>query len=248
MVKAQVLEFFPDPEKSPDRRIRKERWSRLKVVYEPLGVVIDIPEPLLDDEGQKVGNQMVGMDGQPFSFEGYDVVFIHQSDADRYLDEAALKSQPVVCYGGGTEHLQIGRIAKLIIDFLPLHLLEVNLKFFFDKVAHDQTITLESFHVLIGFDPGLEAKLTLLHICLTPEGAKQAFNGQFPQELKAEKARFWNETLRLLNPSLNLDDQRKHLGDLTVASTTERLGEIGDCFSDEYIATLAALRGALLLA
>jgi hypothetical protein len=216
MVKAQVLEFFPDPEKSAGREVRKENWLRYKSIYEPRGVLIDIPEPLLDEEGEKAGGRLISKASVPFSFDGYEVVFVHQSDADRYVDEAATKNQPVVCYGAGGEQLQIGRISNLIIDFIPLPLLHSNLKSFFDRVALDQKVTLESFHLLIGFDPAIEARLALLHICLTPEGVKQALNGQFPSELKAEKAKFWNEMLKALNPSLIIGKENEHLRDSTV--------------------------------
>lgn len=245
-MKILVIEFFPDLENSLDRKLRKERWLLLKSLYEPQGISIDIPEPLLDSAGLKLNNRMVGADGKPFSSEGYDVVFVHQGDADRYIDEAVSKKKPVVCYSGGGDPLDIDRISRLIIDFLPLHILEANLKAFFDELALNQKITLESFHALVGFDPILEARLALLHICLTPEGAKQAFDGQFPSELKAEKAKYWGETLKSLNPRLTLADQYKYLGDLTIASTVERLSGISDCFSEEYIETLSALRGALL--
>jgi hypothetical protein len=119
-------------------------------------------------------------------------------------------------------------------------------------------------------DPILEAKLELLHLCLTPEGAKEVIEDKFPDNLKTEKENFWNEKLSELNP--NLFNQKKEnesveereisskeeynkykdwsVEDLVKAlsgdNTTDKKIIFSDCFDSEYITALSALRDTLL--
>jgi hypothetical protein len=243
----QVIEYFP--EDLPGRVIRKERWVELKKDLQGKGINITIPTPRLDSEGRKHNNVMAGEDGKPFSFEGYHLTFIHKSDDDGYtyqatLDESNIK--PFVCYSAEPAELRIDRLSSLLIDFLPFDLFEKNITAFFERLIFDRHVTVEALYKLIGFDPSLEARLELLHMCLTPEKAGEVFKGKFPATLNSEKEKVWTTTLRSLNPNLRLDAKHTHLEDLTVAALSEHLSKIADCFSDEYIAALSALRRALL--
>lgn len=122
--------------------------------------------------------------------------------------------------------------------------------------------------ILNGFDPVLEAKLELLHQCLTPEGAKKVLDGEFPENLKGVKEKFWNKNLLNLNSKLSekyngqsfvykaIDDteQEKSKGwtvkDLVRALSgdklTEKKIEFKNCFDPEYLSALSALRDCLL--
>lgn len=243
----QVIEYFP--EEIPGRLVRKKRWVELKNDFQRKGINITIPTPRLDFEGRKENNVMVAEDGKPFSLEGYHLTFIHKSDDDGYTYQAALDNssiKPFVCYSADPAELRIDRISSFIVDFLPFDVFEKNIKAFFERLSVDRQITLDAFYELIGFDPALEARLELLHMCLTPEKAAEVLKGRFPATLISEKEKVWTTTLRSLNPHLRLDAEHTNLENLTVAGLVERLSKIADCFSDEYITTLSALRRALL--
>lgn len=109
-------------------------------------------------------------------------------------------------------------------------------------------------------DLTLEAKLELLHACLTPEGAKNIIDGGFPQILEKEKEKFWDKKLDELNPSLfneGNNDEEKYAAykDWTVCEVVKALS--GDktpdkkkeyiYFSDQdYLLALSTLRDCLL--
>jgi hypothetical protein len=243
----QVIEYFPKD--VPGRLIRKKRWVELKNDLQGKGINITIPTPRLDFEGRKENNVMVAEDGKPFSFEGYDITFIHKSDDDGYTYQAALDNnniKPFVCYSADPTELRIDRLSSFIIDFLPFDLLEKNLRPFFERLSVDRQITQEALFKLIGFDPSLEARLELLHNCLTPEKAGEVLKGRFLATLNSEREKVWTTPLRSLNPHLRLDAEHTNLENLTVAELVEHLSKIADCFSDEYITSLLALRRALL--
>lgn len=244
MIKVRVLEHFPV--EYHDRKVRKERWLQTKSSYETQGVFIDMPEPLLDMEGQKVDDKLLGIDGKPFTVEGYELIFVHHSDRDRYVDDAVNRAIPVVCYGAGGERLDIGRIGSMVIDFLPLTYLESNIKQFFDKVALDQGVTADAFNTLIGFAPDLEARLELLHLCLTPEGAKTVINGEFSSELNSERMKFWTVKLSSLCPTVLTGDSATFCIDLTVKELVDKLGRANDGFAEEYLTMLSLLQRCLL--
>lgn len=128
---------------------------------------------------------------------------------------------------------------------------------------YDQTKSkIEFFNTLCRIDPILEAKLELLHMCLTPGGANDVLNGKFPAQLKSAKDTFWNSKLLELNPTLLL--QNSKLKEFTHISETqpkknheewtiEHLIRIlathfkSDSFLEiEYLTVLANLRDALL--
>lgn len=105
--------------------------------------------------------------------------------------------------------------------------------------------------------PKLEAKLELLHACLTPEGAKNIFNNGFPKTLEKEKEKFWNKKLDELNPSLfkNGNNDTKKYKDWTVRevvkalsgdNTTDKKINLTDPFDSDYLSTLSLLRDALI--
>lgn len=245
MTRVHVLEHFPNPGEYRDRRIRRDRWYELKTSYMPQGVLIDIAVPALDPEGNKLRDKFVDARGAPFPVEGYDLVFVHQTDMDAYVDEAADKAISVVCYGGGGESLDIGRIDSLVIDFLPLRYLESNIRPFFDKVVADAGVTLDALNTLIGFNPALESKLEVLHMCLTREGALRLLNGDFSRELDSERRKFWHTPLAALDPSSVTDRQPGHQP-RTVNSVVKALSQIDDCFSEEYLKMLSLLERSLL--
>lgn len=83
----------------------------------------------------------------------------------------------------------------------------------------------EAFNNLWNFflgDPVLEAKLNLLHLCLTPDGLKEA------------------ETL--LQDDWNAEDKFEVLTEVK-----DKSGNTPDAFDDNYIKALTALRDALLI-
>jgi hypothetical protein len=245
MFSVLVLEHFPRPDEFQDRKVRRDRWFHLKASYEPIGLSIDIQEPALDVDGEKLGGRFSDKDGKLFPVEGYQLVFVHQSDNDGYVTEASSRMLPVICYGGAGEELEIGRLRSLIIDFLPLLYLESNINKFFDKVALDQEVTLEALNILIGFDPALEARLELLHMCLTAEGANHV-KTNFSSELEPERIKFWMASLVSLCPSLEMEVASAPYRNLTVKKLVEKMSLAGDCFSDEYLLMLDYLKKALL--
>lgn len=121
-------------------------------------------------------------------------------------------------------------------------------------------------------DLTLEAKLELLHMCLTPEGASKVLKGEFPVELQQEKEKFWRQQLVKLNAQLTRDEKYKgkpyvrsmstddelkgkntewNVEDLVRAlakqsSSQDKVIEFDSCFHPEYIIALSALRDTLL--
>jgi hypothetical protein len=118
----------------------------------------------------------------------------------------------------------------------------------------------------------LEAKLELLHLCLTPEGAKdlanQATKGNPPDHSLSASDKFWDKKLVQQNNTLpqkypnkpyifNTDGEKeKHkewsVSDLVHALAKQPNGEKkvdykdNDCFDQEYLTALSALRDVLL--
>lgn len=111
----------------------------------------------------------------------------------------------------------------------------------------------EVWNFFLG-DPVLEAKLELLHACLTPEGAKNIVDSGFPQNLEKEKK------LVELNPSLFSEENSNRDGyavykDWTVEEIVKALsGDISTDkkiqfthnFNTNYLTALSILRDCLL--
>lgn len=91
-------------------------------------------------------------------------------------------------------------------------------------------------------DSLLEAKLELLHMCLTPEGSRKALKGEFPKELESERQKFWQNKVDGYD-NWTIDQIVKAL-----AGQPEKNKSIAfnDCFDPKYRGALEALRDALI--
>jgi len=123
-----------------------------------------------------------------------------------------------------------------------------------------------------GGDPLLEAKLELLHMCLTPERAKdlvdQTTKGNPPDQLLSASDKFWDNKLLELNDTLpqkypkkpyifKADNEKEKNEEWSVSDLVHALAKQPngdkkvdykdkDCFDQEYLTALSALRDALL--
>jgi hypothetical protein len=93
---------------------------------------------------------------------------------------------------------------------------------------------------LIGFDPQLEARLRLLHLCLTPEG-KDAARMLFESEIRP--------TLLVSAPPRNRPESEAEWAQLPVANAFSTMMEVmeqeRDCFSPAYLSALSELKKTL---
>lgn len=95
--------------------------------------------------------------------------------------------------------------------------------------------------ILMGFNPPLEAKLELLHMCLTPEGAKKILNGEFPKELESEREKFWNRQTSYQNWTVE-----QIVKALAGQPQENKSISFKHCFDASYRVAVEALRDALL--
>jgi hypothetical protein len=226
-MKVLVIEFFP-PEMQ-ERIQRKEFWLRAQATYSQRGIEIMIPEQCLHNRTHE----------RRFSFEGVDLVFVHESDNYGFSDQAAIERKPVVCYGGRTTQGDYSRVQELMIDFLPISVLMPNLNPFFDRLIVGGNVTVDAFYVLIGHDPHLEAVLELLHTCLTPDGAKVARGVQNYHLIKNQ--------VESIKVSVTKDDGNGNqvTEEVPVIDYLKDLSA-DEVFEDEYIKPLEKLRDELL--
>lgn len=90
--------------------------------------------------------------------------------------------------------------------------------------------------------PPLEAKLELLHRCLTPDGAITILDGGFPKVLESERQKFWQDKVSGYE-NWTVEQIVKALAQRPDASKSIAFT---DCFDSTYRTALEALRDALL--
>src|SRR2546423_2411504 len=117
-----------------------------------------------------------------------------------------------------------------------------DLKEFLKSVEEGES---DPFKALTRFDPIIEAKLELLHICLTPPGETQR---EKIKQLKAEieKGRSTALDSILIKADWTKDGDVEENFEGYFDKAVEELAKEKDCFSPKYIAILTALRDELL--
>jgi hypothetical protein len=232
MFKILVIESFTD------RPERKKFWEEVIEALKDTSLSFDI----------------CGIAPVPKLLKDYNLILVHESDDHGVTAEVEKRDKPFVRYGGRKDQVEAGRISKLVIDFLPISVLKANLTTFVKKLILDGAVSVDNLQTLIGFNPLLEAKLELLHMCLTPEGAKDV-DSKFPPELASYKDQIYKVSIsnedaekavrKILSMNDNDEITASHI--VRVLSTgASGNNEFSNCFSKEYMALLSALRDALL--
>lgn len=242
MLKIFVIEFFP--ENSQQRQKRREKWESLMAQYSAEASV-QIAVPLLDNNGLKMNGKMLGLDGERFSIAEYDLIFIHESDSDNYLDAANNENIPFICYGQSSDKLEVDSIHKLQIQFIALPLLFENADSFFRQIVADQKLSLKAYHKLIGFDPVLEAKIVLLHACLLPESIYDLRLENFSEELQFAINELSKAPVKDIDDGMALPSNFSPV-EQTVESLINDLIELQDNSSAKYVKLLLTLRKTIL--
>ena len=163
----------------------------------------------------------------------YEVIIFHDKPTD--VKNGYNGKKWLIEYSGS---IQLQYINEEKYGSIPAEKLFSNLNEFLKHISTIQSnIQKEDFDVLYNFDPVLEAKLNLLHHCLTPDGIVEAKNT-------------YDDLIKLLKD----DNEKKE-----IASAFEKMeGAMGikdvKCMEDEdvngfpsgYVGTLETLRKSLL--
>jgi len=210
MFKILVIESFTN------RPERKKFWEEVMEALKDTSLSFDIRE----------------IASLPESHKDYNLIFVHESDDHGITAELEERNKPFVRYGGRTDQVEAERISKLVIDFLPISVLKANLTTFVKKLILDGAVSVDNLQTLIGFNPLLEAKLELLHACLTPEGLKTVI---------------WGKDGEITITREGQEPFKGRIPDNRGKTEFEQLKEITDGpFGEQYIQALTRLRDALL--
>ena len=177
-----------------------------------------------------------GTEPVPMTYlEPGDINFIHANDeVNKYwkiftLDKCS--NYFVVCYSGAgvkgllwnnPKHFAFEGTINTEEDIKT----KLHLKEFIVAVQNNHT---NPFYKLIGFEPILEAKLELLHQCLTPDSIDGA-----------------QKVLDKLKTLLNCDSEKQKTFDTAFKTFKSSVKNEKDCFSDNYVTALSVLRESLL--
>lgn len=117
-------------------------------------------------------------------------------------------------------------------------------------------------NILLGFDPLLEAKLELLHLCLTPAGARivvdaadritartrEASDEELPTEIGLMLSALERDGIQLSSTEVeaSVENGRKIFTGSLASAISELAKPDRDCFSPEYVAILSEIRNSLL--
>lgn len=163
--------------------------------------------------------------------EQYDVLFFHGTDIDGNIDkliEHDTARWKIIYSGDPPTPINIDQEKKMI-KLVSWEIIQANFGSFVKSVEQKRAsnpsyeITIGDIYVLIGYDPLLEAKLELLHMCLTPEGKKKS---------KSQ----WDKVLTYYPED----------GHAQMKKLYDSIPEAGDCFAENYIMALEKLRNAIL--
>ncbi len=204
-MKAFVIEYFDQSE--PDRLERKQFWEGLR--RRQTGQI----EISLSKQERR-GDFLVEADGNPFDIQEYDVLFIHSSDmqysaGDSYIELAKVRGKAFVCYSGGTSAIDARALEECQIELMPLTKLRTNIELFFEDVARRGIVCPESFYLLAGIDPRLEAALDLLYFFLPLDIELQLKDGaKYVEKCKARACELREqgaEITRLIRKALGIE-------------------------------------------
>lgn len=202
-MRALVIEYFDEDEL--ERRERRRFWEGLQKRWEgTLDIILS----------HQLQDMKLRARGEPFDLQAYDLLFIHFNDMNystdhNYVDLAKSQEKPFVCYSGGATALEAPRLERCQIEEIPLAKLRTNIELFLEDVTKRETLCPESFYLLAGIDPRLEAALDLLYLFLPLDLELQMKDGdQYVEKCKARACELHRQNAeieRLVTKALRLE-------------------------------------------
>jgi hypothetical protein len=242
MIKILIIEIFP--ENSSERSRRKALWETLVKEFSS-SLEFQFAEPFSAADGF-VEHELIDIHGTRIYTHEYNLVFVHQSDADYLLDGLIEVGTPFICYGAGGGSLGLDLIKQCQITFLPLDILESNIEIFFRHLSEKAQVTSQGLNIIVGYDPDLARKLEMLHHLATQNLAATVYGVKCPDEFIDLRNEVW--TLPVVpadgtNPDNSISQLKSPL---TVEVLVGHLSKMENCFSDEYIDVHRHLRDVIL--